>query len=56
MKYHDNIKTQLNWNDWNFERNNPWKGFNMLTTAMYLESTYKNNVCEGGGERYLFFT
>lgn len=36
VKYHDNIKTQLNWNDWNFERNNPWKGFNMLTTAMYL--------------------
>ena len=52
VKYHDNIKTQLNWNDWNFERNNPWKGFNMLTTAMYLESTYKNNVCEGGKDIY----
>lgn len=47
VKYHDNIKTQLNWEDWNFERNNPWKGFNMLTTAVYLESTYGYNEEEG---------
>lgn len=42
IKYHDNINNGFDFNMWNFEKDNPWKGFYMLTDTLLSPYNYES--------------
>lgn len=52
LKYHSNIGKQINFDAWDFEVSNPWKGFIMLTDTVFSPCNYEYSDEKGSIPQY----